>query len=127
MSANYQFDTRRPGWDMPIQELFATYGVDIFFQGHDHLFAREELGGVVYQEVPMPSDSTYTIGMLANADAYTADTLNGSGHIRVNVTPTCVTVDFVRAYLPADTLDGTHRNRARVSSHCSMPRHWNTW
>lgn len=109
--ANYQFDTRRPGWDMPIQELFATYGVDIFFQGHDHLFAREELGGVVYQEVPMPSDSTYTIGMLANADAYTADTLNGSGHIRVNVTPTCVTVDFVRAYLPADTLDGTRHNR----------------
>lgn len=108
---NYQFDTKRPGWDMPIQELFATYGVDIFFQGHDHLFAHEELGGVVYQEVPMPSDSTYTIGMLANADAYTADTVDGSGHIRVNVTPTCVTVDYVRAYLPADTVDGTHHNR----------------
>lgn len=109
--ANYQFDSRRPGWDMPIQQLFETYGVDIFFQGHDHLFAHEELNGVTYQEVPMPSDSTYTIGMLANADAYTADTLEGSGHIRVNVTPDCITVDFVRSYLPADTIGGEHHNR----------------
>ncbi len=108
---NYQFDTKRPGWDMPIQQLFETYGVDIFFQGHDHLFAREELNGVTYQEVPMPSDSTYTIGMLANADAYTSDTLDGSGHLRVNVTASCVTVDYVRAYLPADTVSGVHHNR----------------
>lgn len=108
---NYQFGTKRPGWDMPIQQLFETYGVDIFFQGHDHLFAREELNGVVYQEVPMPSDSTYTIGVLANADAYTADTLMGSGHLRVNVSANCVTVDFVRAWLPADTVGGIHHNR----------------
>lgn len=107
----FSFPNKRQGWDMPIQQLFETYGVDIFFQGHDHLFAREELNGVVYQEVPMPSDSTYTLGMVANADAYTADTLEGSGHLRVNVTPQCITVDFVRAYLPADTVAGLHRNR----------------
>ena len=59
----------------------------------------------------MPSDSTYEIGVLANADAYTDVTLDGSGHIRVSVTPTCVTVDYVRAYLPKDTLNGKHRNR----------------
>jgi hypothetical protein len=59
----------------------------------------------------MPSDSTYEIGVLANADAYTDITLDGSGHIRVSVTPTCVTVDYVRAYLPKDTLNGKHRNR----------------
>ena len=107
---NYQFDQKRPGWDMPIQQLFETYGVDIFFQGHDHLFAHEELNGVVYQEVPMLIDSTYKIRILANADAYTADTIGGSGHLRVNVTPSCVTVDFVRSYLPAGTLDGVHHD-----------------
>lgn len=108
----YQFDNKRPGWGSPIHQLFVDNGVDVFFQGHDHLFAREELDGVVYQEVPMPSDSTYRIGMLANADAYlTPDTLEGSGHIRVTVGPQCVTVDFVRVWLPADTLDGTHDNR----------------
>lgn len=107
----WEFNTMRPGWAMPIHQLMVTNGVNIFFQGHDHLYAKEQLDGLVYQEVPMPSDSTYEIGVLANADAYTDVTLNGSGHIRVSVTPTCVTVDFVRAYLPKDTLNGKHRNR----------------
>jgi hypothetical protein len=48
--------------------------------------------------------------MLANADAYVSDTLDGSGHLRVTVEPNCVTVDFVRAYLPADTVSGLHHN-----------------
>lgn len=101
---NYQFDTYRPGWGQPIHQLMVANDVNIFFQGHDHLYAKESLDSLVYQEVPMPSDSTYEIGYLANADAYTDVTLRGTGHIRVTVTPTCATVDFVRAYLPADTL-----------------------
>lgn len=107
----YKFDQFRPGWAMPIHQLLVANGVNIFFQGHDHLFAKETLDGLVYQEVPMPSDSTYEIGMLANADAYTDVTLDGSGHLRVTVSPACVTVDYIRAYLPADTLSGTHKNR----------------
>jgi hypothetical protein len=107
----YTFPTKRPGWAKPIHQLFIDHGVNIFFQGHDHLFAHEVLDGVTYQEVPMAADSTYEIGMLANADAYTADTLPGTGHIRVTVTPGCVTVDFVRAYLPADTVSGVHHNK----------------
>ena len=95
----------------PIHQLFVDNGVNIFFQGHDHLFAREVKDGVIYQEIPMPSDSTYEIGMLANADAYLSDTIGGSGHLNVSVTPSCVTVDFVRTYLPADTLTGLHHNR----------------
>jgi hypothetical protein len=105
----YNFDKYRPGWGKPIHKLFVDNGVNIFFQGHDHLFAKEELDGVIYQEVPMPSDSSYEIGMLANADAYTADTLDGAGHIRVKVKESCITVDFVRTYLPKDTL-GIHKN-----------------
>lgn len=105
------FTNKRPGWDKPIHQLFVDNGVDIFFQGHDHLFAHEVLDGVTYQEVPMACDSTYRIGMLANADAYTADTVEGSGHLRVTVDADCITVDFVRAYLPADTVSGVHHNR----------------
>lgn len=121
----WKFDTYRPGWAMPIHQLMVTNGVNIFFQGHDHLFAKEELDGLVYQETPMPSDTTYEIGILANADAYTDVTLDGSGHLRVNVTPTCVTVDYVRAYLPADTLSGEHHNREVAYSYsvgeCAVP------
>ena len=105
------FATYRPGWAKPIHQLFVDNGVNIFFHGHDHLFAHEILNGVTYQEVPMPSDSTYEIGMLANADAYVSDTLNGAGHMRVTVSPSCVTVDYVRAFLPIDTITGVHHNR----------------
>ncbi len=107
---SYTFPTKRPGWAKPIHQLFVDNGVNIFFQGHDHLFAHEVLDGVTYQEVPMPSDSTYEIGMLANADAYLSDTIGGTGHIKVTVTSSCVKVDFIRAYLPADTLSGAHHN-----------------
>jgi hypothetical protein len=106
----WQFADQRPGWEAPIHQLMVKYGVNIFFQGHDHLYAREEVDGVVYQETPMAADSTYEIGVLANADAYTDLTLDGSGHLRVQVNPDSVIVEFVRAYLPADTLDGKRRN-----------------
>ena len=105
------FGNKRPGWAKPIHQLFVDNGVNIFFQGHDHLFAHEVMDSVVYQEVPMPADSTYEIGMLANAGAYVSDTLGGTGHVRVTVSPSCVKVDFVRAYLPADTVGGIHHNR----------------
>jgi hypothetical protein len=107
---NYGFPANRPGWAKPIHQLFVDNNVNIFFQGHDHLFAHEVLNNVTYQEVPMPADSTYEIGMLANASAYESDTIVGTGHIRVTVSPLCVQVDFVRAYLPADTLSGLHQN-----------------
>lgn len=107
---HYTFNTNRPGWAMPVQQLFRTYGVQILFQGHDHLFAHEILDSVVYQEVPMAADSTYQKGMLANASAYTADTIAGSGYIRVTVSSSCVQVDYVQSYLPKDTLSGLHHN-----------------
>jgi hypothetical protein len=106
----YKFDQYRPGWGKPIHQVFIDTGVDIFFQGHDHLYAKEQLNGVVYQEVPMPSDITYTIGYTANAAAYTDVTLDGTGHIRVNVTPACVTVDYVKSYIPGTTGSAGHTN-----------------
>jgi hypothetical protein len=48
--------------------------------------------------------------MLANADAYLSNQVGGTGHLRVTVSPANVKVDFVRAWLPADTLTGVHRN-----------------
>lgn len=50
----------------------------------------------------MPSDSTYEIGVLANASAFISDVIGGSGHLRVTVSSSGIKVDFVQAYLPAD-------------------------
>lgn len=95
-----QFGDRRPLWDMPIHRLMVKHGVTIFFQGHDHLFARQEMDGVVYQEVPMPADQGY---VAYNEDRYwSGDKLPNSGHLRVTVAPEQVKVDYVRCYLPKD-------------------------
>ncbi len=106
----YEFDKMRPGWGEPIHQLMVKNGVTIYFQGHDHLYAKEELDGLVYQEVPMPSDSTYTIGYTDNGDAYTDVKLEGAGHLRVDVGDDGVNVDFVRAWMPKDTVGGKHTN-----------------
>lgn len=108
---NYNFPNKRPGWAKPIHKLFVDNGLNIFFQGHDHVFAHEVMDNVTYQSCPMAADSTYQIGMLANASAYVSDTVDGTGHIRVIVSPSCLKVDYVKAYLPADTLSGVHKNR----------------
>jgi hypothetical protein len=120
-----KFNQYRPGWGKPIHQVFVDTGVDIFFQGHDHLFAKEQLDGVVYQEVPMPSDISYTIGYTANAGAYpNGNAMDGTGHIRVNVTPTCVNVDYVKAFIPGTTGSMGHINREVAFSYsvgsCAM-------
>ena len=116
----YTFTGKRPGWELPIHQLMIQNGVNVFFQGHDHLFAKEDLDGLVYQEVPMPSDSSYMIGMLANADAYTANQINGTGYIRVSVCEDSATVDYVKSYLPKDTSE-TQRNREVAFTYSVKP------
>jgi len=76
--------------------------VNVFFQGHDHLYARESLDNLVYQEVPMPADSSYTLGYIANADAYSGVVLKGTGHLKVTVNSDSVKVDYINSKLPKD-------------------------
>jgi hypothetical protein len=97
---DWEFDTKRPGWTQPIHQLMASTGVTIFFQGHAHLFCKQELDGVVYQTLPEPADPSYT---LYNQDAYrTGDALPTSGRVRVTVSPERVLVEYVRSYLSKD-------------------------
>ena len=98
----WTFAENRPGWEMPLHQLMVQNKVNIFFQGHDHLFVQEELDGLIYQTVPMPSDSSYMIGMNDNSYAFTGNIVPGSGHIRVEVSSEQVQVDFVSAQLPKD-------------------------
>ena len=95
-----EFSQKRPGWELPVHQLMVKHGVTIFFQGHDHLFARQERDGIIYQEVPMPADQAYEA---RNEDRYESGVkLPNSGHLRVTVSPEQVEVDYVRCYLPKD-------------------------
>ena len=108
----WEFDKMRPEWELPIHQLMVKNGVTIFFQGHDHLFAKQELDGIIYQEVPNPADNTYTA---FNQDAYkTGDTLPNSGFLNVTVSSSEVKVDYVRSFLPEDE---TVQNKNAVVSY----------
>ena len=99
-NGDWEFDKKRPNWPMPVHQLMVKYGVTIFFQGHDHLFARQEKDGVIYQELPNPADNTYTA---FNRDAYrSGDVYPNAGYLRVAVTPAQVKVDYVRSWLAKD-------------------------
>ena len=77
--------------------------VTIFFHGHDHLFARQELDSVTYQLVPQPSHPNYRkAGQAAEYGYVKGDILPNSGHLRVTVSGQRVIVDYIRAYLPKD-------------------------
>jgi len=103
LTGGYGFDRERPGWGVPIHDLLASNNVTIFFHGHDHVFVKQELDGVVYQECPVPSDAMYGSGHFAYQYG---DLVPNSGHLRVTVSPSEVTVDYVRAFLPGDGPDG---------------------
>ncbi len=91
------------------------HGVTIFFQGHDHLFVRQQRDGIVYQEVPMPADQGY---VAYNEDRYESGiNLANSGHLRVTVSPAEVKVDYVRCYLPKDETAGAKNRRGRLQLH----------
>jgi 3',5'-cyclic AMP phosphodiesterase CpdA len=98
------FGQKRPGWSLPIHQLLTRHGVTAVFHGHDHLYAKQDLDGVVYQEVPQPSAKNSSSGAgLAVEGHYAAGTiLSSSGHLRVTVGPDGVTVQYVRAWLPQD-------------------------
>jgi hypothetical protein len=102
-SGVWEFDKKRPGWETPIHQLMVKNGVTIFFQGHDHLFVKQERDGVVYQELPSPADPAYAYTAQSWAANYkSGDIVTNTGYLRVNVSPEQVKVDYVRSYLPKD-------------------------
>jgi len=97
------FAAHRPGWpsSKSIHQLFVDNGVDIFFHGHDHIYAREEVDGVIYQECPFPAYAGNVPGFgVYKDDPPRTIVKSDSGHLRITVSPEKVTVDYVRAFLP---------------------------
>ena len=114
-----EFAARRPGWELPIHQLMVKNGVTIFFQGHDHIYCKQDLDGMVYQSTPVPADANYA---LMNGDAYTSGVqMPASGRLRVTVGPEKTKVEYVRAYLPQDETE-TKKHNSVAHSYEVTPR-----
>lgn len=80
--------------------LLVRAGVSVVFHGHDHMFAKQDLDGIVYQLVPQPGHRRS--GHTSNAAEYgylAGEIQPSSGHLRVRVGPDETRVDYVRAFL----------------------------
>lgn len=111
LSDVYEFAVKRSGWEMPIHQLLVKNRVSAVFHGHDHLYVKQDLDGIVYQEVPQPGYPRFNQANSAAAYGYVSGVILGSpGHLRVTVTPEKARVELVRAVLAKDETP-TRRNR----------------
>jgi hypothetical protein len=91
----YAFNTRRPGWSMPIHDLLIENGVSAVFHGHDHQYAYEMRDGIVYQSMPSAGFSGNGFNLYSESNPLTIKVLPSSGHLRITVTPSKASVDYV--------------------------------
>jgi len=108
------FKENRPGWEMPLHQLFVKNGVNIVFHGHDHLFVKEELDGLIYQEVPQPG---HPRGGTRSAEeyGYRGFVFGSSGHLRVTVNESEAKVDYVRSMPDGVTNNDLHNGAVQFS------------
>ena len=107
--SSWGFNENRPGWEKPIHQLMVENKVNVFFHGHDHFYGKQELDGVIYQEVPQPSAKNinnipgleygYKEGVL----------LSNRGYLQVTVSPDSVKIEYIKTYLPHEER-GTRKN-----------------
>ena len=89
------FESNRPGWGKPIHQLLLDNKVGFVFKGHDHLYVKQELDGIIYQTVPQPSHP----GDKLDVKQYgylSGKGVGGSGFIKVRTDAKTAFVDFVK-------------------------------
>ena len=89
------FAANRPGWAKPIHQLLIDTKVSFVFKGHDHLYVKQELDGIIYQTVPQPSHP----GEKLDVKQYgylSGKGIGGSGFIKVSTESNVAKVEFVK-------------------------------
>lgn len=101
------FSANRPGWDKPVHDLLVQYKVNAVFHGHDHLFVKQELDGIVYQTLPQPGAMRYGNINSAKEYGYNSGTvLNAPGYLRVTVEKGKASIEYIQT-----SIDGKHKNK----------------
>jgi len=90
----YGFGTNRPAWGKPIHQLLLDYKVGFVFKGHDHLYVKQELDGVIYQTVPQPSHPGEKIDV-TQYGYISGKGVGGSGFLKVSTSGNTAQVDFI--------------------------------
>jgi hypothetical protein len=97
------FARNRPGWPEPVHALLVRHRVNAVFHGHDHLYAKQDLDGIVYQELPQPGNPRANARNAADYGYRTGTVRSGAGFLRVAVSPERATIDYIRSDQPRDS------------------------
>ena len=92
---SYGFDEKRPGWGKPIHQILLDNKVSHVFKGHDHLYVKQELDGIIYQTLPQPSHP----GDKLDVKQYgylSGKGVGGSGFLKVTTVDKEAKVDFIK-------------------------------
>ncbi len=96
---------------MPVHDLLKAHHVSAVFHGHDHLYVRQARDGIVYQEVPQPSQARGDATGSAKGYGYASGTLLGSsGHVRVSVSAAGSTMEYVKSRLSGKNAEVVNRD-----------------
>ena len=90
------FDAKRPGWGKPVHQLLVDNGVDIVFKGHDHLYVKQELDGIIYQTLPQPSHPGDKVNSAIEYGYVSEKVVGGSGFLKVTTNSSGIKVDFIK-------------------------------
>jgi len=102
LDGSWGFDTYRPGWGKPIHTIMKENNVTAFFHGHDHFYGKQEKDGIIYQEVPQPSNRSLT-NISASAYGYVDGLLlPGRGYLLVTVSGQDVRIEYIGTFLPSE-------------------------
>jgi len=96
MDGSEGFSKMRPGWAKPIHQLLKDNGVSIVFKGHDHLYVKEEMDGLIYQTLPQPSHPGDGTNSAIEYGYGAGKVIGGSGYLRVKTDSDKAQVDFVK-------------------------------
>mgnify|MGYP006276318121 CR=1 FL=1 len=90
------FDANRPGWGKPVHQLLVENGVDFVFKGHDHLYVKQELDGIIYQTLPQPSHPGDKVNSATQYGYNSGKVVGGSGFLKLTTNSTGIKVDFIK-------------------------------
>ena len=89
------FAQNRAGWYKPVHDLLLEHKVAVVFKGHDHLYVKQELDGIVYQTLPQPSHPGDKVDPTQYGYA-SGKAVGGSGFLKVTTTGAVAKIEFVK-------------------------------
>ena len=90
------FAANRPGWAKPVHQLLVENGVDFVFKGHDHLYVKQELDGIIYQTLPQPSHPGNKVNSANEYGYLSGKVVGGSGFLKITTNSNLIKVDFIK-------------------------------